>query len=156
MNAKTRKFRLTVMADSRASAIALVCLTALSAFEQLQQNDLSKFNTLRYTIVDSLTTDGKDQFMSVVVRPGISDSELIAMAAELHRRRPNSHIDFYDKMDAAKIKQWGNCLQHIRNLGNLSCPEEWINNHNIGSLASMFDNPNHIWRAEMGFDGQGL
>src|SRR6185436_9844304 len=87
---------------------SLFLFMVLSAFAQAQQNTPTKVNNSRYTIVHTVMAD-RVEFISVVVRPSISDPELMTLAIELHKLHPRSNISFYDRMDTARIKQWWNC-----------------------------------------------
>ncbi len=104
---------------------------------------------LNYKIVHRFTADDKTEFLSVIVRKGISDPDLIAIATELHQLHPTSDIEFYDKSDVNRIQQWWKCFEDATHkINNPRCPDgpdEWINEHNVGSVASSFDNndPKH-------------
>ena len=110
-----------------------------------------------YTVVYSLTVDG-DEFISAVVRPGISDSELMSVATELHKQHPRSTITFYDGRNLPRITQWWKCLADaVHKIDNPRCPDmpdEWISAHNVGAVRSYFDNPSHTgalkWYLERG------
>src|SRR2546427_3529021 len=72
--------------------LALLIFTLIASVQQ--QNPSGRSNAARYRIVHSVIIDGKEEFISVAVRPGISTSELTAIATELHRLHPKSNLDF--------------------------------------------------------------
>src|SRR5437016_4456376 len=113
--------------------LALLIFTLIASAQQ--QNPSGRSNAARYRIVHSVIIDGKEEFISVAVRPGISTSELTAIATELHRLHPKSNLDFYDQMNAPRIKHWWKCfVDTVHKIDNPSCPDgpdEWINFHKV-------------------------
>jgi|ERR1035438_7900023 hypothetical protein len=100
--------------------------------------------TITYTIVHSVIADG-EEFISVVVRPGVLDSELTAAATELHHAHPHSHINFYDEMNVAKIKQWWACFLAVLHdhADDKQCHDnynDWSSEHHIATVSSSYDN----------------
>ena len=136
---------------------SLFLFVVASAFAQGQQSAPTKSITPQYAVVHTLALD-REEFISVVVKPGIPDSELMALAIELHKLHPRSNISFYDKMDTARIKQRWNCFADaIHRIDNPRCPDEpdpWINAHQIGSVSSAFDSPNRTGQPKWFLEGK--
>jgi len=102
-----------------------------------------------------------EEFLSVVVKSGTSDPELTAAAIQVHQAHPHSHVTFYDKMDAARIKHYWACF-----LGTLhqvlddprcpDAPDQWVSEHQIGSVGSYYDNSNHTGQPKWFLEGKHL
>ena len=102
-----------------------------------------------YETLYAFTAEDKREFVSVLVLPGLSDSELLATATVLHKLHPHSSIDFYDEEDVKRIKRFWACVRHaLPKPRDLTCPDgpdEWMIEHRIASLHSYSDanDPTH-------------
>jgi hypothetical protein len=110
-----------------------------------------------YSVVHSIVANG-EEFISVVVRPTISDPELMTAAIELHRLYPQSAVTFYDSMNVPRIKLYWACfVKMMDKLDSPSCTDavfEWNSDHSIANVLSFYDNPSHTgkptWRLDRG------
>lgn len=120
----------------------------------------AKPNVSEYTIAYTVVING-DEFITVVVPPGVPDPDLMSVATELHILHPRSNITFYDSMDQARFKQYWQCLADtIHKIDNPSCPDgpdEWLNAHRVGSVGSFYgkNDPNHAGPPKWELYGRG-
>ena len=117
-----------------------------------QSNAPPKSGSSHYTIIDSIVIDGKEN-IAVVVRPRIVDSELLAVATEIHRLHPKSNIEFYDRMDAPRIRKFWKCMIAVLHGNNSGpwrpnsypgCPDNFnkgIIEHRVGGVEQYSDQP---------------
>jgi hypothetical protein len=96
-----------------------------------------------YKMLYTFTADDKREFISVLILPGLSDSELLETATALHKFHPHSRIDFYDEENLIPIKRFWKCVRGARpKTRNLTCPDapdEWITEHRVASLKTYID-----------------
>ena len=139
---------------------AMVATVIARVFAEPPQSVSKQTKSAGYTVVHSIVADG-EEFVSVVVKSGISDSELTAVATELHRLHPRSHVTFYDQMDVNRIKHYWTCfLETLHNVFDdprcPDAPDRWASEHNIGSVGSYYDNPKHTGQPKWWLEGKLL
>lgn len=95
-----------------------------------------------YTVADSYPEDGRNWRM-VVVKGPLSDSDLIALAKDLHETYRDESIEIFD--NDSQIKAYANWAKNYPNRA-YPYPEKWVQKHHIGMVNKMLAPGGATWQ----------
>jgi hypothetical protein len=98
--------------------------------------------TVPYTVAGSYMKTGRNWRM-VVVKGPLTDSELIALATDLHKMYSGESVDIFD--DASQIKAYGNWGKNYPSRA-YPYPEKWVQKHHIGMINKMLAPGGATWQ----------
>jgi len=95
-----------------------------------------------YAISGSDVKDGRN-WKLVVVKGGLADTDLVALAKDLHGTYRNESIDIFD--DTSQIKAYENWAKNSPNHAN-PYPEKWVQKYHIGMVHKMLASSGATWQ----------
>lgn len=95
-----------------------------------------------YTVAGTYTK-GARTWKTVIVEGRLNDSQLIALAKDLHRLYPDAAFDIFD--DASQVKAYENWAKNYPNPA-YPYPEDWVQKHHIGMINKMLAQGGATWQ----------